>query len=160
MNKAYLLIGGNLGDRSANLENAFSMIDKEAGKIVKHSFRYETPPWGPVQQPYFLNQCLELETELSPMDLLEVLLAIEKRLGRVRTVKLGPRLIDIDILLYNDLVLRHPALSIPHPELANRRFALVPLNEIAPDRLHPVRKKTISRLLKECKDRTAVQLRF
>jgi 2-amino-4-hydroxy-6-hydroxymethyldihydropteridine diphosphokinase len=160
MNKAYLLIGGNLGDRVAMLENAVSLIGTESGKILKQSFLYETASWGPVKQPDFLNQCISIETDLTAAELMQSLLSIEKKLGRVRREKWGPREIDIDMLLFNDLVIRTPLLSVPHPELANRRFALVPLNEIASDYVHPVRKKTISRMLRECKDPSLVQLRL
>jgi 2-amino-4-hydroxy-6-hydroxymethyldihydropteridine diphosphokinase len=152
MNKAYLLIGGNTGDRKVHLTKAAEAIGQTAGRILKQSGWYETAAWGKTDQPAFLNQCLLVETPLTAIELLEELLAIETRLGRIRTEKYGPRTIDIDILLFNRMVYRSAELSVPHPELAHRRFALVPLKEIAPRYLHPVRQKTIARLLLDCKD--------
>ncbi len=152
MNKAYLLIGGNTGDRKGNLKQAITAIQREAGKVVQCSRIYETAAWGKTDQPAFLNQCLMLETTLEPEALLECILAIENSLGRIRTEKYGPRTIDIDILLFNHLILESPGLSLPHPELPNRRFALTPLQELAPHYRHPVLQQTITQLLKSCKD--------
>jgi 2-amino-4-hydroxy-6-hydroxymethyldihydropteridine diphosphokinase len=117
---------------------------------------YETAAWGKNDQPAFLNQVLEIETALSPPQLLKTILAIEENIGRVRQEKYGPRIIDIDILLFNDEVLHLPMLKIPHPQLQNRRFVLVPLAEIAPDLIHPVFKKTIAELLAICPDKLEV----
>ena len=152
MNVAYLLTGGNTGNRLQYLNKAATEIKKRCGTIVSKSFIYETAAWGVKEQNSFLNQALKLSTTLSAQELLDSLLEIEENLGRVRKEKYGPRLIDIDILLFNDDVVDASNLKIPHPELSNRRFALQCLNDIAPDIVHPVSKKTIAQILKECTD--------
>ncbi|WP_207496652.1 2-amino-4-hydroxy-6-hydroxymethyldihydropteridine diphosphokinase [Aridibaculum aurantiacum] len=152
MNTAFLLLGGNLGDRKKNLEDALQLINERAGKISAASAFYETAAWGKEDQPNFLNQAVTLETRLSPTDLLRMLLAVEKDLGRERIEKLGPRLIDIDILFYGDMVLHSDQLTIPHPHITKRRFVLEPLHDLAPDLIHPAYNKTIAQLLQECTD--------
>jgi len=157
MNKAYLLIGGNLGDRNKNLNEAIDRIARECGKIIKQSSLYETAAWGKTDQSAFLNQALVLQTELSPVELMKKLLGIEEKMGRQRKEKNDPRIIDIDILFFEDKILDTEFLTLPHPQIQNRRFALVPLNEIAADLIHPIFKKTISTLLKECPDKLEVK---
>ena len=152
MNKAYLLIGGNLGNREKNLTAARFMIDQQCGNIFKASSLYETAAWGKEDQPSFLNQALEVFTPLNARQLMRRILKTEKMLGRTREEKFGPRLIDIDILLFNDEIHNYPLLKLPHPELANRRFALVPLNEIGGEIIHPVLNKTIAKMLEDCSD--------
>jgi 2-amino-4-hydroxy-6-hydroxymethyldihydropteridine diphosphokinase len=152
MNEAYLLIGGNVGDRMKWLEKACKSIETRCGEVTKVSSIYETEAWGNQQQESFLNQAIQLETLLSAQQLLETILDIEARLGRKREARYGPRTIDIDILFYNDLVLDSDHLVIPHPEIENRRFALECLNEIAPGKIHPKLHKTISQLLDETND--------
>lgn len=152
MNTAYLLTGGNLGNRKQNLGQAARLINIACGKIVALSSIYETAAWGKTEQPSFLNQALKIETVLSARQLLRKILSTEKQMGRVRKEKYGPRIIDIDILLYNDEVHQYPLLQLPHPEMQNRRFALLPLSEIAGTVVHPVLHKTISTLLNECTD--------
>lgn len=157
MNKAYLLTGGNLGDRQSNLSQAKNMIEQECGRATNASSLYETAAWGNSDQPSFLNQALEIATRLSASQLLRKILAIEKMMGRIRKEKYGPRIIDIDILLFNTEIFDLPNLKVPHPELQNRRFALLPLTEIAPDLIHPLLNKSIVQLLKECNDELDVK---
>jgi 2-amino-4-hydroxy-6-hydroxymethyldihydropteridine diphosphokinase len=152
MNKVYLLTGGNLGDREKNLQQAADHINATCGQIVRSSSFYETAAWGKTDQPAFLNQALELHTRLRPEALMEQLLDIESAMGRKRTEKMGPRIIDIDMLLYEDKIMDTSLLKLPHPALPQRRFALAPLADIAPGIVHPVLGKTISRLLQECSD--------
>jgi 2-amino-4-hydroxy-6-hydroxymethyldihydropteridine diphosphokinase len=157
MNVAYLLIGGNLGNRSANLQNALHQIEKNCGKILDLSAIYETAAWGLTNQPSFYNQALIIETNLTPNALMEELLSIETNMGRIRSLKLGPRIIDLDILLIDQLILDTELLTLPHPSMVQRRFALLPLAEIAPNLVHPILQKTIQELLIDCKDTLDVQ---
>jgi 2-amino-4-hydroxy-6-hydroxymethyldihydropteridine diphosphokinase len=157
MNTAYLLIGGNLGDRFFYLEEAKRQIEINCGHIVTSSSIYETAAWGITEQPNFLNQVLVIETMLIPENLLQKLLSIEEKMGRIRNIKLGPRTIDIDILLIDDLIIRTNTLSVPHPALTERKFALIPLDEVAADLMHPVEKKSIQQLLLNCTDVLDVQ---
>jgi 2-amino-4-hydroxy-6-hydroxymethyldihydropteridine diphosphokinase len=156
MNKAFLLTGGNLGDRVTNMEQCRFLVEKACGKIVRKSSIYETAAWGKNDQPDYLNQVLLIDTPLLPGELLTVLMGVEKEMGRYRGEKYGPRIIDIDILLYNDEVIHEPMLTIPHPRMQDRRFVLEPMNEIAPDKVHPVLHKTMRQLLEECSDPLAV----
>jgi len=156
MNTAFLLTGGNLGKRLENLANAAKLIEKNCGDIHKLSSIYETAAWGYVNQPDFYNQAIELHTSLDPDNLMMALLDIEHKMGRKRSIKMGPRIIDIDILLMNDMVYHSSIVTIPHPHIPERRFVLAPLAEIAGETKHPVFKKTITELLAECKDELAV----
>jgi 2-amino-4-hydroxy-6-hydroxymethyldihydropteridine diphosphokinase len=158
MNTAYLLIGGNLGDRKKNLEEARELLEQHCGNISTASSIYETAPWGKPDQPNFLNQAFELKTELKARQLIRRILKVEKMMGRERKDKYGPRSIDIDILLFNDEIHKYPLLTVPHPELQNRRFALLPLSEIAPGKKHPVLNKTMIELLESCPDKLNVTL--
>lgn len=157
MNRTYLLIGGNLGNRQKNLELARHAIEAHCGLIEKKSSLYETAAWGKTDQSPFLNQVLFVETKLSPRELLEQILRSELEMGRQRNERYGPRTIDIDILLYDDAVVHEEGLTIPHPRMHLRRFVLEPLNEIAKDLIHPVIQKTIHELLEECPDALAVK---
>ncbi|MEY3921182.1 MAG: 2-amino-4-hydroxy-6-hydroxymethyldihydropteridine diphosphokinase [Bacteroidota bacterium] len=152
MNKAYLLIGGNLGDREANLESAKNAISHEIGRITECSSIYETAPWGNSNQANFLNQVLLVETIHAPSQLMKSLLLIEQKLGRIRSEMNEPRTIDIDILYYNNDIVHEESIIIPHPRIAIRKFVLIPLNEIAPVHIDPVHQKTIEQLLDECPD--------
>jgi 2-amino-4-hydroxy-6-hydroxymethyldihydropteridine diphosphokinase len=156
MNIAYLLTGGNMGDREESLQKALALIEQHCGDLISLSSIFETQAWGNTDQPSFFNQAMAIQTELTPCRLLRRVLKIETQMGRIREEKYGPRIIDIDILFYNDEVHNYPRLKIPHPEIQNRRFVLVPMVEIAPDFIHPVLKKTITQLLAVCPDKLEV----
>src|SRR5512135_1382760 len=142
----YISLGSNLGDRALNLTNAISALAPKVQSLLQSSI-YETEPWGYADQPSFLNQVIRAETILGPLDLLEFMKEIEVKLGRKETFRFGPRLIDLDILFYDDLILDTPRLTIPHPRITERAFVLIPLAEIAPDLNHPVINKTIQELI-------------
>ena len=151
-NGIFLLLGTNLGDRNQNLATARTRIEANAGKIVKASAVYLTAAWGKTDQPDFYNQVVEIESILSPDELLSTTLGIEEAMGRVRTEAWGARTMDIDILLYGDVIVEREQLTIPHPRMNNRKFTLIPLAEIAPEVIHPVEQKTIRELLAICSD--------
>jgi len=140
---AYISIGSNLGDREENCRQAIKLIEKNGIVVKKQSLMYETEPWGVKDQPKFINMAIEAETDKKPEELLRVLKEIEKEIGRTESVKWGPRVIDLDILFYDDLILKIPGLEIPHPLLHEREFVLKPLCEIAPDKKHPITGKTV-----------------
>jgi 2-amino-4-hydroxy-6-hydroxymethyldihydropteridine diphosphokinase len=155
---AYLLLGSNEGDRQQWLQDAMQHIEASCGRIIKRSATYATAAWGIEEQPDFLNMAIAVDTELSAPDLLREILSIEKLLGRERTVKWGQRTIDIDILFYGNEIIDRPELKVPHPYIQDRRFALAPMNEIAPDRVHPIFNKTIAQLLADCPDQLEVAI--
>ena len=157
MNNAFVLTGGNLGDREASLDIARKWIETDCGQIMNASAIYETAAWGKTDQPAFLNQALEINTPLNAKQLMRHILEIENKMGRLRQEKYGPRAIDIDILLFNDEIHTAAFLKIPHPEMQNRRFVLIPLVEIAATVIHPVLKKTMSDLLNDCPDSLPVK---
>jgi len=157
MNFAYLLIGGNIGDRIKNLAKTRSFIDMGIGKIVKTSSIYETAAWGITDQPDFLNQVLLVESKLPAQKIMQLILFIENKLGRVRTQKNASRIIDIDILFYNNEIINEMGLTVPHPEIQNRKFALIPLNDIAPHFVHPHLKLSLKHLLSISKDKLEVK---
>lgn len=152
MHKVYLLIGGNMGNREENLDKAVQLMGERVGTVTALSSIFETAAWGITDQPAFLNQAIALNTMLQPVPLLNAALRIETELGRIRKEKNGPRTIDIDMLFYDDLIMREKTLTLPHPEIQNRRFALAPLNDLAPELQHPVLLKTVHELLEECPD--------
>lgn len=159
MNVAYLCLGGNIGDREKTIELALLKISQQVGEIQSKSEIYETEAWGVINQQAYLNQCIEVKTNLASTDLINTLLLIEKDLGRERTLNITyePRTIDIDILFYNHAIIDLPQLIVPHPRLHLRKFVLIPLNEIASNYLHPLLNKTIFKLLRECEDNSEVQ---
>jgi 2-amino-4-hydroxy-6-hydroxymethyldihydropteridine diphosphokinase len=153
----YLSLGSNLGDRAANIESALVRLGEERVRIVKRSSFYETEPVEFLAQGWFLNIAVEAETELTAPQLLQVILQIERELGRKRIVKSGPRTIDIDILLFDADILSAAELEIPHPRMTERRFVLVPMAEIVPTLRHPGLGLTMSELLAATKDRSQVR---
>lgn len=152
MNNSYLLIGGNEGNRQRRLEEARIQIAAAAGQIRMTSSLYETAPWGNPDQPWYLNQALQVETALDATALMKAVLGIEEKMGRKRTEKYGARSIDIDILFFNDAIISGPGLTIPHPEIPNRRFVLEPMNEIAASYVHPATGRTIREMLEATAD--------
>lgn len=155
--RVFLSLGSNLGDRLANLRQAQAALSPEV-VLLQASQVYETPPWGYADQPPFLNQVLEVQTELEPEALLGKLKQVEVDLGRVKNFRYGPRCIDLDILFYSDQIYQSETLTIPHPSLADRAFVLVPLNELAADFIHPQLNLTIAELLDKRPDRADVVL--
>jgi 2-amino-4-hydroxy-6-hydroxymethyldihydropteridine diphosphokinase len=158
MNTSYLLLGSNQGNREQFLKQALTMISDVVGDITDTSSVYETAAWGDTEQAEFLNQVVKVETKLKPKDLLKSILQIESKLGRRRSVKNAARTIDIDILFFKDIIVREPGLQIPHPQIQNRRFVLVPLHEVVPDFQHPILHKSIKSLLDDCPDHLEVKL--
>ena len=157
MSIAYLGLGTNLGDRKENLRKAIEAIALKMD-IYQQSSLYETAAWGYTDQPDFLNQVVQVETDLTPLRLLNFLKRTEVELGRVENFRYGPRQIDLDILFFDDLVKNTSRLQIPHPRLAERAFVLVPLNEIEPGLVHPELGKTVAQLLAELPDKAGVKL--
>ena len=152
MNKAYLLLGSNMGNSKTQLVKAVRNIEKKIGSLTRLSTLYSTAAWGNTRQPDFLNQVIIVETELTASQTMQIILQIEKQMGRVRTVKNAPRIIDIDILFFNKEIIDQKQLIVPHPQIQNRRFVLVPLNQLSPNLLHPVLKKSVHQLLIHCPD--------
>ncbi len=141
---AYLLLGGNLGNREENLQKAIALLNDEIGEIVSKSSIYETAAWGKTDQPSFLNQAISLKTNLSALEVLEKSLEIENSLGRVRKEKWGARLIDIDLILFGDEIINiENKLHVPHPQMQFRKFVMEPMAEIGAGVVHPVLGKTI-----------------
>lgn len=157
MNNTYLLLGSNMGNSKANLSKAVVQIEKQIGTITRQSGLYSTAAWGNTKQPDFLNQVIIVETKLSSLQTMQTILNIEKKMGRIRTVKNAPRVIDIDILFFNKEIIEEEHLFIPHPQIQNRRFVLVPLNQLSPNLKHPVLNKTVHQLLINCPDRLNVK---
>ncbi len=161
INKVYLSLGSNRGDRLENLDNAQKLLIKKAGQLLCASSTYETLPWGMIDETNFFNRVISLETTLAPIQLLDVIIQIETEMGRVRThTKYEARIIDIDVLFYNDEIMNEPLLIVPHPLMHERRFVLEPTAEIAPEYIHPVFGKNIVKLLEECTDKIKVKNRF
>lgn len=156
MNKIFLITGGNIGNRKKNLETATIFIQEQIGTIIKSSKIYETEAWGITNQAAFYNQIHIVESKFFAEEILNKILNIEKKMGRMRTIKNAARIIDIDILFFNEEIINKPNLIVPHPQIINRRFVLMPLNELVPEMIHPVLKKSIHELLQNCKDELKV----
>ncbi len=152
----YLALGSNMGNRLANLKAAISNVTPQM-TVKKKSSVYETPPWGFKEQDAFLNQVIKVKTSLAPEPLLRHLKRLEVALGRVPNFQNGPRLIDIDILFFDQMIIETPPLIVPHPRLHERAFVLVPLAEIEPDFIHPILQKSVSKLLEDL-DRSEIKL--
>lgn len=146
-----------MGNSRIQLRKAISLIEKKIGKIIRHSSLYSTAAWGNTSQPDFLNQVITVETKLSAAQTIQNILAIEKKMGRVRTVKNAPRIIDIDILFFNKEIINQAGLQVPHPQIQNRRFVLTPLNELSPNFKHPVLKRSVHHLFIHCPDKLNVK---
>ncbi|UIR56637.1 2-amino-4-hydroxy-6-hydroxymethyldihydropteridine diphosphokinase [Sphingobacterium sp. SRCM116780] len=158
MKSSYILLGANLGHRILQLNQAQELIENLIGKVTNASTIVETAAWGREDQPSFLNQVIEIETSLSPIEVFEVCQTIENKLGRIRHEKWGARVIDIDILYYGTEIIHLPTLQIPHPYLQDRKFTLIPLAEIAPGYIHPILKKSNEELLALCQDTLDVHI--
>jgi 2-amino-4-hydroxy-6-hydroxymethyldihydropteridine diphosphokinase len=157
MHTAYLLLGSNMGNSNEQLYVAKKHIATDIGQITAASSLYSTAAWGNTSQADFLNQVLIVKTTLTASKVLKAVLQIEKNMGRIRTIKNAPRIIDIDILFFNNNIVHQKNLIIPHPEIQNRRFVLTPLAELSANFVHPILKKTINELLIACKDGLNVQ---
>jgi 2-amino-4-hydroxy-6-hydroxymethyldihydropteridine diphosphokinase len=157
MNTVFLLLGSNLGNRQAFLQEAIKLITLQIASVIKTSSIYETQSWGKTDAPDYLNQVVAIETDIPAMQILREILNIELVLGRKRDEKWGSRTIDIDILFYGMEIINVEGLHVPHPELHKRRFTLEPLAEIAPDLIHPVINKTILLIKNELKDSLIVK---
>lgn len=152
MNKVYLLLGSNMGNSKKHLLKATHIIQKEIGTLLRQSSFYQTAAWGNTDQPDFWNQVIIVSTKMDAARCMHCILEIEHQMGRVRTSKNAPRIIDIDILYFNKEIHNSPTLTVPHPAIAQRRFVLTPLNEISPQFVHPMHHLTNHQLLKQCSD--------
>ena len=157
MNKLYLLLGSNIGDSKIQLDTAINHIENNIGIVIKKSSLYKTAAWGNNNQNNFTNQVILVESILGAEDVIQLIFRIEKQMGRVRTIKNAAREIDIDILFFNNEIINTEYLTVPHKEIQNRMFVIVPMMEIAPELKHPLLKKDISTLLLLCKDDLNVQ---
>ena len=157
MNTVYLLLGSNMGDSEQMLTVATNMIEKNIGKLTNSSSIYRTAAWGIEEQPDFLNQVIIVSSSLSYSTVLKEMFGIEKEMGRIRTIKNAARVIDIDMLFFNDEIIETENLTVPHKQIQNRRFVLVPLAEISPGFQHPLLKKSSLELLSICSDKLNVQ---
>jgi 2-amino-4-hydroxy-6-hydroxymethyldihydropteridine diphosphokinase len=157
MNKTYLQLGSNMGNSREQLTKAIFQIEKNIGKVIRKSAIYQTAAWGKTNQPDFLNQVIVILTRFTATQTMQAILNIEKKMGRIRTEKNAPRIIDIDILFFNKEIIAEKDLVVPHPAIHLRKFVLVPLNELSPNFIHPVLKKSNHKLLVKCIDELNVK---
>ncbi|MBK9509677.1 MAG: 2-amino-4-hydroxy-6-hydroxymethyldihydropteridine diphosphokinase [Cytophagaceae bacterium] len=157
MNRLILGLGTNLGDKNSNLQEAINLIESEIGTIKKKSSVYETQAWGVENQDNYYNMAIEIETNFWPFKVLNMILAIEEKMGRIRSKKWESRIIDIDILFFNEVSISSENLSIPHPYIQKRRFVLEPVCEISPDYFHPKFRKSVTKLLEDCHDESWIE---
>jgi len=157
MQHIFLGLGSNLGDRKKHIKQAINEIGIQIGKVTQESHLYKTAAWGKTDQSYFLNQVIKVETKKAPIAVLDGILSVEQKLGRVREEKWGERIIDIDLLFYGSNIVEVPRLLVPHPFIAERRFVLVPMHELAPDLIHPLLQRSIADLLEGCPDTLPVE---
>jgi 2-amino-4-hydroxy-6-hydroxymethyldihydropteridine diphosphokinase len=153
MEGKYLLLGTNMGAKSDNLQTAVDLLAAQAVRTLDSSSIYESEPWGIRDQPTFYNTIIKIDTSKTPEELLRTCLMVEQQMGRKRIIKWGERIIDIDILYFDNQMIQMDQLSIPHPGIPDRRFTLIPLNELCPDLVHPVLKISNLELLKRCQDK-------
>ncbi len=158
MHTYHLLLGSNVGNKTNHLESALSLIDQQIGQVVERSSLYETEPWGLENQDNFINQAVKVISDKSPQKVLDIIKEIELKIGRTVTEHWGPRVIDIDILYCDDMVMDAENIKIPHPQISNRNFVLVPLIEIAGDMMDPVLQITIDEIYEKCTDTCEVYL--
>ena len=158
MNEVYLQLGSNIGDRLDNLDQSIKIITERIGNVLENSNVYESTPWGVENQRNFLNQVIFVKSNFDPYTILDLVLQIEKDMGRIRIEKWGERIIDIDILFIDDLIIESENLCIPHEFIAKRKFVLQPMCEIASGFIHPKLNKTISQILEECIDEEKVNV--
>ncbi|MEG0372252.1 MAG: 2-amino-4-hydroxy-6-hydroxymethyldihydropteridine diphosphokinase [Clostridium sp.] len=151
MNKAYIAFGSNIGDRHKAVADALEMLEQRGMRVTGKSKMYETEPYGYTDQPPFLNGAVEVETHLDCREVLMAISDIEADIGRVRLIRWGPRIIDLDILMFNDEIHNDEDLKVPHVDMQNRAFVLEPLNDLCPDKIHPILKETIGELLEKLK---------
>ena len=156
----FISLGGNLGNTLEIFGKCYPEIEKKIGFISSKSKIYQTSSWGPIEQAHFLNQVIQVKTSLNPDILIRLLLEIEENLGRIRTQKWGPRIIDLDILFYGNEIINTLDLIIPHPQIPHRKFVLIPLKELAPELIHPILEMTISELLAQTTDLSEVIVMF
>ena len=154
---AYFNLGSNIGERRVNIEKALELLDSYGIKVLEKSSFYDTEPWGLSHQANFLNIVVKAETEMDPQALVTLCGETERQLGRIDSIRWGPRVIDVDLLLYDDVIVDEEKCTVPHYLMHKRKFVLVPLVEIAPSVMHPVFKKTASELLEECEDNGVVE---
>lgn len=157
MKTVFLLLGSNLGDKRKNISRAIELISENVGHVIQQSSLYETAAWGKTDQPSFYNQAIEVATRLTPKKLLQMVKKNEQEIGRTVAEKWSARIIDIDIVFYGKELFRSNVLVIPHPFMQERRFVLAPLNEIAPDFIHPILQQSVRTLLEKCKDTLEVK---